>query len=87
MTLHRLVFFKILRFQFFFVALRFRVLQVGLSDGSEEDGITQTRRGWHSLSWGGGGGSRRRRRREGKRERRRSHYLASQQSCRIMIRY
>jgi len=52
MTLHQRVFFKIIRFQFFFLALRFRVLQVGLSDGIEEDGITHTMRGWHSLSFG-----------------------------------
>jgi hypothetical protein len=32
-------------FQFFFLALRLRVLQVGLSDRSEEDGITHTMRG------------------------------------------
>jgi hypothetical protein len=36
----------------------FKVLQVGVSDGSEEDGITHTMRGWHGLSfrWGGGEG-------------------------------
>jgi hypothetical protein len=34
------VFSKILKFRFFFLALRFKVLQVGLGGGSEEDGIT-----------------------------------------------
>jgi hypothetical protein len=39
------VFSKILRFWFFFLALRFRVLQVGLGDGSEEDEIAHTMAG------------------------------------------
>jgi hypothetical protein len=79
--------FQILRFQFFFLALRFRVLQVfckyASAMGLKKTG-SRTRSEASIVCLLGGGG---RRGREGKRERRRDHYMASQQSCRIKIRY